>query len=123
MLSPMHHPSAFSRLGDTLGAKTFERLFALGTDGEHLVYPLGSTLVIRSISDPTHKEFLSGHTDKIMSVAVSKSGRYIATGQRTHMGYQVMSTNKDACTLTHHSNTHTHTHAHKDLVFALWFRT
>ena len=57
--------------------------------GEYILYPLGNTVVIRSVSDPTHKEFLRGHSDKIMSIAVSSSGRFVATGQRTHVGYRV----------------------------------
>jgi len=51
---------------------------------EHLIYPLGSTVVIKNLK--TKKQvFLRGHTDRITCLAVSKSGKYIATGQQSHM--------------------------------------
>lgn len=42
-----------------------------------------------SLSSPGEQHFLTGHTNLITCIAVSKSGRYIASGQVTHMGYQV----------------------------------
>lgn len=53
----------------------------------HMIYPLGSTVVVQDIS--TNKQsFLMGHTNTVSCVTVSKSGRYIASGQITHMGFQ-----------------------------------
>lgn len=57
-------------------------------DGKHLIYTLGACIAIREIGNPKATGFLSGHTDKISCVTVSRSGRYIASGQSTHMGFQ-----------------------------------
>lgn len=100
------------------------------TDGRTLIYPLGSTIVLRDKQDPRAQEFLQGHSDKVgamwpacccpsgarlgrvasvlwhpttcemaypptcgcLSVqvsclALSKSGRYLASGQITYMGF------------------------------------
>jgi len=56
-------------------------------DQKHLIYPLGNTIVIKN-KDNNSQEFLSGHTDYVSCVAVSKSGRYVASGQSTHMGFK-----------------------------------
>jgi hypothetical protein len=57
-------------------------------DGIHKVYSLGSTVVV---SDPKKgtQDFLQGHTNVVTCIAISKDGRYIASGQVTHMGFQV----------------------------------
>eukprot|EP01006_Ploeotia_vitrea_P009672 TRINITY_DN23627_c0_g1_i1.p1 TRINITY_DN23627_c0_g1~~TRINITY_DN23627_c0_g1_i1.p1 ORF type:complete len:632 (-),score=45.74 TRINITY_DN23627_c0_g1_i1:83-1978(-) len=57
-------------------------------DGENLIYPLGSCLIIRNIGNPRADKFLLGHTDRVSCVTVSKSGKYVASGQITHMGFQ-----------------------------------
>lgn len=55
-------------------------------DGENIVYSLGSTVVIRNIK--TGKQvFLTGHTDRVSCFDISKDGKYIASGQITHMGF------------------------------------
>lgn len=56
-------------------------------DGKNLIYPLGCTVIIEDINSHT-QQFLTGHTDTITCVAVSKNGKYIASGQSTHMGYK-----------------------------------
>lgn len=35
------------------------------TDGRTLIYPLGSTIVLRDKKDPRAQEFLQGHSDKV----------------------------------------------------------
>lgn len=56
-------------------------------DGEHLIYPLGCTVVIENLK--THEQrFLSGHTNDVSCLTVSKSGRFVASGQITHMGFK-----------------------------------
>ncbi|XP_030062176.1 cilia- and flagella-associated protein 52 [Microcaecilia unicolor] len=56
-------------------------------DRDHLVYPLGCTVIIQNIS--THKQcFLQAHTNNVSCVAVSVSGKYIASGQVTYMGFK-----------------------------------
>eukprot|EP00906_Rhabdomonas_costata_P028803 RCo040722 len=57
-------------------------------DGKNLIYPLGSCVIIRQIGNPLADRFLLGHSDRVSCVAVSKSGRYVASGQITHMGFQ-----------------------------------
>ncbi|KAI9140685.1 WD40-repeat-containing domain protein [Paraphysoderma sedebokerense] len=56
-------------------------------DGVHHIYPLGSNLVIQD-KTTGQQTFLQGHTNLITCVAVSKSGKYVASGQVTHMGFQ-----------------------------------
>lgn len=48
-------------------------------DGK-LIYPVGATLVVRSGANQEQK-FLRGHTDDVSAVALSKSGRFLASGQ------------------------------------------
>jgi cilia- and flagella-associated protein 52 len=57
-------------------------------DGEHLIYPLGSSVIIKNIVTGA-QTFLSGHTSDVTCVALSRCGRYIASGQRTEMGNKV----------------------------------
>lgn len=57
-------------------------------NGVHLVYALGACIVVRDVNDPNSSEFFYGHNDKISCLAVSPTGRYIASGQVTHPGYQ-----------------------------------
>lgn len=58
-------------------------------DGVHLIYPLGACIVIKQIGNPSAtSDFLYGHNDKISCLAVSPSGRYIASGQVTRPGFQ-----------------------------------
>lgn len=60
---------------------------ALHPDGQHLLYPLGSTIVVKNLN--TGKQFfLRGHSDKVTCVAISNNGKYVASGQRTHMGFK-----------------------------------
>ncbi|KAM9491549.1 LOW QUALITY PROTEIN: cilia- and flagella-associated protein 52 [Salvelinus alpinus] len=56
-------------------------------DREHLIYPLGCTVILTSLKD-RKQEFLHGHTNNVSCVTVSKSGRYIASGQVTFMGFK-----------------------------------
>eukprot|EP00756_Hemistasia_phaeocysticola_P015762 Hpha_TRINITY_DN15433_c0_g2::TRINITY_DN15433_c0_g2_i1::g.175930::m.175930 len=61
---------------------------AVHPDGKHLIYTLGSCLVIREIGNPRADEFLLGHTGPVSCLAVSRTGQYVASGQTTHMGFQ-----------------------------------
>ncbi|CAJ1065978.1 cilia- and flagella-associated protein 52 [Xyrichtys novacula] len=54
---------------------------------EHLIYPLGSTIILKTIKDGK-QEFLHGHTNNISCISVSKSGSYIASGQVNSMGFK-----------------------------------
>lgn len=89
----------------------------VNSDREHLIYPLGNTIVVEEIKedkkpasggrgsgtkggtksrttpeDPKMRQkLLSGHKERCLAVsclAVSKSGKYLASGEKTHMGFQ-----------------------------------
>ena len=56
-------------------------------DWNHVLYALGSTIVIQNLR--THKQqFLSGHNNSVSCLAVSSSGKYVASGQVTYMGFK-----------------------------------
>ena len=57
-------------------------------DGVHQIYPLGCNVVILN-TETKEQSFLTGHTDKITCMALSKSGNLLATGQQTFMGFKV----------------------------------
>lgn len=59
----------------------------LHPDNEHLLYPLGSSIVVRHIVSRS-QSFLRGHDQKISCLTVSRSGAFIASGQQTYMGFQ-----------------------------------
>eukprot|EP00697_Spironema_sp_BW2_P001386 gnl/Spiro4/11853_TR6255_c0_g1_i1.p1 gnl/Spiro4/11853_TR6255_c0_g1~~gnl/Spiro4/11853_TR6255_c0_g1_i1.p1 ORF type:complete len:753 (-),score=171.46 gnl/Spiro4/11853_TR6255_c0_g1_i1:44-2206(-) len=59
----------------------------LHPDRQHQIYPLGTTVVIRSVTNPGAQRFLQGHTDSVTCVAVSPCGRFIASGQRNAFGF------------------------------------
>jgi hypothetical protein len=71
----------------SLGGKVLNGL-KWHSNGEHLIYPLGSTVVIKSVVDGS-LIFLTGHSNVITTLALSKCGRYVASGQRTEMGQKV----------------------------------
>ncbi|XP_002736733.1 cilia- and flagella-associated protein 52-like [Saccoglossus kowalevskii] len=54
---------------------------------QHVVYALGNTVIVEDIT--SHQQcFLSGHTNDVSCLTVSKSGNYLASGQVTHMGFK-----------------------------------
>lgn len=56
-------------------------------DGENMIYALGSTVVIQNLK--TYEQtFLRGHTNTVSCIAISPSGKFIASGQETHMGFK-----------------------------------
>lgn len=57
-------------------------------DREHLIYPLGCTVIVKRIKDGK-QEFLHGHTNNVSCISVSKNGLHIASGQVTFMGFKV----------------------------------
>eukprot|EP01065_Artemidia_motanka_P037097 TRINITY_DN4531_c0_g3_i1.p1 TRINITY_DN4531_c0_g3~~TRINITY_DN4531_c0_g3_i1.p1 ORF type:complete len:672 (+),score=195.13 TRINITY_DN4531_c0_g3_i1:96-2018(+) len=86
-------------------------------NGRDLVYTLGSCLVIRQIGDPRADEFLRGHSNAVSCVTVSPSGKYVASGQITHMGFQA-----DICVFDFASRKRLHRFSlHKVKVQALAF--
>jgi len=57
-------------------------------NGTHIVYALGSTVIIKSLVDGS-QSFLTGHTGVVCALALSKCGRFIASGQQSVMGAKV----------------------------------
>merc|ERR1719230_1373781 len=53
----------------------------------HIIYPLGSTIVIKNVERTDDQVFLQGHTDRVTCMAITRDGNTLATGQITHMGY------------------------------------
>jgi len=58
----------------------------LHPDNEHLIFPLGCTIVVRNVIQRT-QSFLQGHDNHISCLSLSKSGKYLASGQQTFMGF------------------------------------
>ncbi|XP_072398730.1 cilia- and flagella-associated protein 52 [Diabrotica undecimpunctata] len=56
-------------------------------NGKHVVYALGNKVAIMEWSTKK-QQFLVGHTNIISCVAVSKSGKFIASGQINHIGFR-----------------------------------
>eukprot|EP01018_Ginkgo_biloba_P019203 Gb_06626 [translate_table: standard] len=56
-------------------------------DCHTLIYALGTCLVLRHKNDERSQEFLQGHSNKVSCLAISKDGRYLATGQVIFMGF------------------------------------
>eukprot|EP00163_Fabomonas_tropica_P027387 TRINITY_DN525_c0_g1_i2.p1 TRINITY_DN525_c0_g1~~TRINITY_DN525_c0_g1_i2.p1 ORF type:complete len:628 (+),score=192.17 TRINITY_DN525_c0_g1_i2:410-2293(+) len=86
-------------LEQTQGAQRLELESVIGFSGEvpcglvlhpnqeDVLFPLGSTVVIKNLRNPRDQEFLQGPRDTVSAVAISRSGRYVATGHSTHMGF------------------------------------
>jgi len=54
---------------------------------KYIIYPLGSTVVIRSVADSSQQSFLQAHSQSVTCMAMSKDGTRLATGQIQHLGY------------------------------------
>eukprot|EP00286_Rhodomonas_abbreviata_P008950 CAMPEP_0181342680 /NCGR_PEP_ID=MMETSP1101-20121128/31140_1 /TAXON_ID=46948 /ORGANISM="Rhodomonas abbreviata, Strain Caron Lab Isolate" /LENGTH=243 /DNA_ID=CAMNT_0023454175 /DNA_START=104 /DNA_END=832 /DNA_ORIENTATION=- len=57
-------------------------------DRKSMVFALGSTIVKRDIVNPKDQQFLQGHSDRVTCLSLSPSGKYLASGQVTHLGFQ-----------------------------------
>ena len=58
----------------------------LHPDNVHLIYIIGSTVVVRNVLDKS-QHFLEGHDNDVSALAVSRCGRYVASGQKALMGF------------------------------------
>ncbi|CAD7968475.1 unnamed protein product [Amoebophrya sp. A120] len=58
----------------------------LHPDNEHLIFPLGCTVVVRNVIQRT-QSFLQGHDNDVNCITVSQSGDLMASGQCTFMGF------------------------------------
>jgi len=61
----------------------------LHPDDQRLIYPLGSTIVIKQILENTQR-FLQrgGHDSSVSCLTLDREGKLLATGQVTHMGFE-----------------------------------
>lgn len=111
----------------------------VNSDREHLIYPVGNTIVVEEIKedrkagsgtkgvtkqgrttpdDPKlRQKLLSGHKGRVSCLAVSKSGKYLASGEEsTHVQADVIVWDFEQC-----SKLHTLDQLHKVKVEALAF--
>jgi len=58
----------------------------LHPDQETLIFPLGCTVVMRNLLRKT-QAFLQGHDNQVNCITVSPSGKMLASGQKTFMGF------------------------------------
>lgn len=58
----------------------------LHPDNEHLIFPLGCTVVVKNLMQKTQC-FLQGHDNQVNCITVSPSGNMLASGQKTFMGF------------------------------------
>ena len=63
-------------------------------DRRHILYTVGSMVVVEDISS-NQQELLQGHTNYIKTISVSRDGTYIASGETTEIGLQVIFCNTD----------------------------
>lgn len=59
----------------------------LHPDGKHIVYVLGSSLIVRNLEEKTVR-FFSSSEKAISTFSISRSGRFIAAGQQSQMGFK-----------------------------------
>jgi WD40 repeat protein len=58
----------------------------LHPDDQTLIFPLGCTVVLRNLIQKT-QSFLQGHDNQVNCITVSPSGKLLASGQKTFMGF------------------------------------
>ena len=63
----------------------------LHNDDQRILYPLGSTVVIKNLIQNTQEFINAGDQEtKISYMALNKEGNLMVTGQTTHTGFPVM---------------------------------
>ncbi|XP_020291599.1 cilia- and flagella-associated protein 52 isoform X2 [Pseudomyrmex gracilis] len=61
----------------------------LHPDEKHILYPMGCKVVVRNI-ETGQQRFLSGHSNTVSTLCVSRCGKYVASGQNNHHGFKAM---------------------------------
>lgn len=65
---------------------TFRKCLLMHSDNKRLIFALGYTVVVRDLTTGD-ETFLRGHDNCVTCLAISKDGRFLASGQRTHPGF------------------------------------
>ena len=60
----------------------------LHKDQKQLIYPLGSTIVFRTLLK-NHQQFLIGHENPVSCVAINEDATLLASGEEACMGFTV----------------------------------
>ncbi|CAD7082906.1 unnamed protein product, partial [Hermetia illucens] len=68
----------------------------LHPDHKHLIFPLGNKLAVTNLTNNKQK-FLCGHTNTISCLDISKSGKYLGSGQVSQRGFQAYTILWDWC--------------------------
>ena len=79
----------------------------LHPDNETLIFPIGSQIIVRNVLTRQDK-FLKGHTNDISAMAISPSGKYLATGQKSYSGFKadIIIWNLETLSLIHRFSIH-----------------
>ena len=59
----------------------------LHPDNETLIFPIGNQIIVRNVLT-RQDQFLKGHSNYVSSMALSNSGKYLASGQKTYSGFK-----------------------------------
>ena len=59
----------------------------LHPDNETIIFPIGSQIIVRNVLT-RQDSFLRGHDNVISTMSLSKSGKYLASGQKTFSGFK-----------------------------------
>ncbi|CDJ48002.1 WD domain, G-beta repeat-containing protein, putative [Eimeria brunetti] len=75
------------RLSAVIGINgTYKRCVVMHPDNQRLIFALGYSVVVRDLKCSS-ETFLCGHDNRVTCIAVSKDGKYLASGQMTHPGF------------------------------------
>eukprot|EP00471_Norrisiella_sphaerica_P013453 CAMPEP_0184496282 /NCGR_PEP_ID=MMETSP0113_2-20130426/33553_1 /TAXON_ID=91329 /ORGANISM="Norrisiella sphaerica, Strain BC52" /LENGTH=646 /DNA_ID=CAMNT_0026882843 /DNA_START=84 /DNA_END=2024 /DNA_ORIENTATION=+ len=76
----------------------------LHPDDEHIIFPLGSTIVVKHVTE-SKQYFLQegGHDREVSCMSLSKYGTYLASGQQSYMGFKapIVLWNMETCEAVH----------------------
>ncbi|KAL8439253.1 hypothetical protein Efla_005730 [Eimeria flavescens] len=65
---------------------TSRRCLVIHPDNKRLIFALGYSIVVRDLTTGA-ETFLQGHDNCVRCIAISKDGKYLASGQKTHPGF------------------------------------
>lgn len=65
---------------------TFKKCVVMHPDNQRLIFALGYSVVVRDLTTGS-ETFLRGHDNCVTCIAISKDGKFLASGQTTHAGF------------------------------------